>query len=209
MGGMAFLRKRSDLVIHAHRNGWDILTRHPGLGMDFQRLAAILAAARRRPVPDQRHRREILGAGRLLRRVVQGRDDADLRSALTVRLPVACSGQWGGQAPETYARTGRTLDMMYLCGGGIVSHPGGPAAGVRAVQQAWQATVDGIDLETYATTASRTEAVAGEIRRQFECSLIDGASPHENRHRSRQCRQAAARRDRAHLAGRNDVRSTT
>ena len=36
MGGMAFLRKRSNLVIHAHRNGWDILTRHPGLGMDFR-----------------------------------------------------------------------------------------------------------------------------------------------------------------------------
>ncbi len=67
-------------------------------------------------------------------------------------LPVVCSGQWGGQAPETYARTGRTLDLMYLCGGGIVSHPGGPAAGVRAVQQAWQATVEGIDLETYART---------------------------------------------------------
>ena len=63
-----------------------------------------------------------------------------------------CSGQWGGQAPETYARTGRTLDLMYLCGGGIVSHPGGPAAGVRAVRQAWEATVQGIDLETYART---------------------------------------------------------
>ena len=24
------------LVLHAHRNGWDILTRHPGLGMDFK-----------------------------------------------------------------------------------------------------------------------------------------------------------------------------
>ena len=41
---------------------------------------------------------------------------------------------------------------MYLCGGGIVSHPGGPAAGVRAVQQAWQAAVDGIDLDTYGRT---------------------------------------------------------
>ncbi|TIX39922.1 MAG: ribulose 1,5-bisphosphate carboxylase, partial [Mesorhizobium sp.] len=29
-GGMAYLRKRSGLVLHAHRNGWDILTRHPG-----------------------------------------------------------------------------------------------------------------------------------------------------------------------------------
>ncbi len=36
LGGFAFLRKRSRLVLHAHRNGWDILTRHPGLGMEFK-----------------------------------------------------------------------------------------------------------------------------------------------------------------------------
>ncbi len=35
-GGMSFLRKRSGLVLHAHRNGWDILTRNPGAGMDFR-----------------------------------------------------------------------------------------------------------------------------------------------------------------------------
>ena len=59
-------------------------------------------------------------------------------------------GQWGGQAPETFARTGRTQDLLYLCGGGVVSHPGGPAAGVRAVRQAWEAAVAGIPLEVYA-----------------------------------------------------------
>ena len=62
----------------------------------------------------------------------------------------ALDGQWGGQARETYARTGRTVDLLYLCGGGIVSHPGGPAAGVVAVQQAWQAAVEGIPLDDYA-----------------------------------------------------------
>jgi 3-oxoisoapionate-4-phosphate decarboxylase len=63
---------------------------------------------------------------------------------------VVCSGQWGGQAPDTYRRTGRNLDLLYLCGGGVVSHPGGPAAGVRAVRQAWEAAVDGIPLATHA-----------------------------------------------------------
>ena len=33
---LRLLRKRSRLVLHAHRNGWDILTRHPGLGLDFR-----------------------------------------------------------------------------------------------------------------------------------------------------------------------------
>ena len=39
---------------------------------------------------------------------------------------------------------------MYLCGGGIVGHPGGAAAGVKAVRQAWDATVAGIPLNDYA-----------------------------------------------------------
>lgn len=149
MGGLAFLRKRSGLVIHAHRNGWDILTRHPGLGMDFkvwQQFWRLLGV-------DQF---QINGIGAkywepdwsfvesfkaVTTPIFEPRDCA---------LPVACSGQWGGQAPETYRRTGRTVDLMYLCGGGVVSHPGGPAAGVRAVQQAWEAAVADIDLATYA-----------------------------------------------------------
>jgi len=73
-----------------------------------------------------------------------------LFSAADCPMPVVCSGQWGGQAPDTYARTGGTTDLLYLCGGGVVSHPGGPAAGVRAVRQAWEATVQGVPLEAYA-----------------------------------------------------------
>jgi 3-oxoisoapionate-4-phosphate decarboxylase len=65
-------------------------------------------------------------------------------------LPVAGSGQWGGQAQDTYNRTGRTVDLMYLCGGGIVSHEGGAAAGVRAIKHAWEAAVQNIPIEDYA-----------------------------------------------------------
>ena len=39
---------------------------------------------------------------------------------------------------------------MYLGGGGIIAHPGGPGAGVRAIRQAWEATVAGVSLEAYA-----------------------------------------------------------
>ena len=80
-------------------------------------------------------------------------------------LPVAGSGQWGGQAHDTYQRTGRTLDLMYLCGGGIVSHPGGPGAGVKAVKQAWEAAVAGIPLELYAKRAPGTGTVHCHICR--------------------------------------------
>ncbi|MBB4066313.1 3-oxo-isoapionate-4-phosphate decarboxylase OiaX [Gellertiella hungarica] len=149
MGGMAFLRKRSGLVLHAHRNGWDVLTRHPGIGMDFrvyQQFWRLLGV-------DQF---QINGIGVKYWEP----DDSFVRSFEALQaplfspddrpLPVAGSGQWGGQAPETYRRTGQTTDLLYLCGGGIVSHPAGPGAGVRAVRQAWEAAVAGIALDEYA-----------------------------------------------------------
>ncbi len=148
-GAMSFLRKRSGLVLHAHRNGWDILTRHPGLGMDFkvwQQFWRLLGV-------DQF---QINGI-----RVKYWEPDESfvasfeavstpLFSKADSPLPVVGSGQWGGQAPDTYNRTGKTVDLMYLCGGGIVSHPAGAGAGVKAVRQAWEAAVAGIPLETYA-----------------------------------------------------------
>ena len=36
LGGLTYLRQRCQLPIHGHRNGWDILTRHPALGLDFR-----------------------------------------------------------------------------------------------------------------------------------------------------------------------------
>jgi ribulose-bisphosphate carboxylase large chain len=127
------------------------LTRHPGLGMDFsvyQQFWRLLGVDQfqingigaKYWEPDESFVRSFKA---VITPIFEPRDCA---------LPVVCSGQWGGQAPETYRRTGGTVDLMYLCGGGIVSHPGGLAAGVRAVRQAWQATVESIDLGTYAQT---------------------------------------------------------
>ena len=61
-------------------------------------------------------------------------------------LPVIGSGQWGGQAFETYKRT-QTTDLLYLAGGGIMAHPSGPAGGVKALHQAWKSAVEGYTLE--------------------------------------------------------------
>jgi ribulose 1,5-bisphosphate carboxylase large subunit-like protein len=149
MGGVSYLRKRSGLVLHAHRNGWDILTRHPGLGLEFsvwQQFWRLIGVDQfqingikvKYWEPDESFVKSFKAVSTPLF------SDADRP------LPVVGSGQWGGQAPETYARTGKSLDLLYLCGGGIVSHPGGSGAGVRAVRQAWEAAVAGIDLATYA-----------------------------------------------------------
>lgn len=66
-------------------------------------------------------------------------------------MPVFSSGQWAGQAPDTYAAIGST-DLLYLAGGGIMAHPDGPAAGVTSLREGWEAALKGIPLETYAET---------------------------------------------------------
>jgi ribulose-bisphosphate carboxylase large chain len=150
-GGMSFLRKRSALCLHAHRNGWDILTRHPALGMEFRAYQKIW---------------RLLGVDQFQINGIQAKywepDESFVASFKAVRepifsdsdrpLPVVCSGQWGGQAYETYQRTGKTLDLMYLGGGGIHGHPMGLAAGVRAIRQAWDAAAAETPLDTYAAT---------------------------------------------------------
>lgn len=145
--GLAAVKKLCDqgaLPVHGHRNGWGMLTRYPLLGMDFKvyqklwRLAGV----------DQIHVNGIANK-------FWESDDSVAESIRSCRepflggfeiLPVISSGQWGGQAFETWRRAG-TVDLLYLAGGGIVAHPDGPAGGVAAIRQAWEASVAGRRLE--------------------------------------------------------------
>lgn len=149
-GGISFLRKRSGLVLHAHRNGWDILTRHAGLGFEFsvwQQFWRLLGIDQfqingirvKYWEPDESFAKSYRALS------------MPLFSPVDCPLPVVGSGQWGGQAADTLAASGGSTDLLYLCGGGIVSHPGGPGAGVKAVRQAWDAAVAGIPLDVYAS----------------------------------------------------------
>lgn len=145
--GLAGAKKIMDqrqLAIHAHRNGWGMMTRHPLLGIDYKAYQKIwrLAGA------DQMHVNGIQNK-------FWESDDSVVASIKACRtkmfdhktvLPVVSSGQWGGQAFETYRRT-KTVDLLYMAGGGIMAHPMGAAAGVVALQQAWKAAVDGLTLE--------------------------------------------------------------
>jgi len=145
--GIAATKKiceQGELAVHAHRNGWGMLTRHPLLGIDFAayqklwRLAGI----------DQLHVNGIQNKFWESDDSVVKSIEACLRPIGDTHpvLPVVSSGQWGGQAFETWRRT-RTVDLLYMAGGGIMAHPSGAAAGVRALKQAWQAAVDGLSLE--------------------------------------------------------------
>jgi len=72
-------------------------------------------------------------------------------------MPVFSSGQSARQAPDTYKALG-SIDLIYACGGGILAHPGGPAAGVRSLHQAWEAATAGVSLAEYAGTHSELRA---------------------------------------------------
>ena len=132
------------LAIHGHRNGWGMLNRHPLLGIEFPayqklwRLAGV----------DQLHVNGIANKFWESDDSVVCSIAACLQAAPDGKsiLPVVSSGQWGGQAPETFRRT-QTVDLLYMAGGGIMAHPDGPAAGVRSLQKWWEAAVEGLTLE--------------------------------------------------------------
>ncbi len=146
--GMVELRRHSQLPIHAHRNGWGMFDRSPAIGMSylayqkFWRLAGV----------DHMH------VNGLRNKFCESDDSviASARECLTPMfegegrgceiMPVFSSGQWAGQAWDTYARIA-SMDLIYACGGGIVAHPGGIAAGVRSVRLAWESAASGVAAE--------------------------------------------------------------
>ena len=66
-----------------------------------------------------------------------------------VAMPVFSSGQTGLQALPTFTALG-TTDLIHAAGGGILGHPGGIAAGVAAMREAWAAAVTGVPIEVHA-----------------------------------------------------------
>jgi len=144
LSGAKKICDQGKLAIHGHRNGWGMLNRHPLLGIEF---------------PAYQKLWRLAGVDQIHVNGIQNKfwesDDSVVRSIEACLkpmfggfsvLPVVSSGQWGGQAFETYRRT-QTTDLLYMAGGGIMAHPEGPAGGVRALKQAWQGAVDGLSLE--------------------------------------------------------------
>jgi ribulose-bisphosphate carboxylase large chain len=134
------LRRYSRLAVHGHRNGWGIYSRSPAVGMSYiayQKLWRLAGV-------DHMH---VNGIGNKF-----CEDDASVIASARECLkpmfdvpgrgceimPVFSSGQSARQAAATYQALG-TTDLIFACGGGIIAHPDGIAAGVRAVRDAWDA----------------------------------------------------------------------
>jgi ribulose-bisphosphate carboxylase large chain len=145
------LRRHARVAIHGHRNGWGMFSRSHATGMSFVawqkfwRLAGI----------DHLHvnglRNKFCEADASV--IASARECLTPMFAAPRKgceiMPVFSSGQSARQAPETYQALG-SMDLIYACGGGILAHPGGPAAGVRSLRQAWEAAAAGVSLAEYA-----------------------------------------------------------
>lgn len=150
MSGMIALGRHTELPIHAHRAGWGALTRDPLLGWSYPAWSKLwrLAGA------DHMH------VNGLDNKFTESNDSvaASARSlnaplfdhAPMCAVPVFSSGQTVRQAAATLQAAG-SADLLVTAGGGIVAHPGGVAAGVMAMRQAYDAAMQGIDIGAYAT----------------------------------------------------------
>jgi len=149
--GLLALARHSSLPIHAHRNGWGALSRHPMLGWSYVAWQKIwrLAGA------DHMH------VNGIANKFCESDESvfASARTCLTplfedepcLAMPVFSSGQSAKQAAATYRAIGST-DLMYVAGGGIMAHPDGPTAGLSSLREAWDAAIAGIDANDYART---------------------------------------------------------
>jgi ribulose-bisphosphate carboxylase large chain len=147
--GLRELRRHAQLPIHAHRAGWGYLSRCPQLGWDYAPWQLIwrLAGADHLHVNGLHNKfsegdDSVIAAARAVLAPVSAAHPA-------MAMPVFSSGQTGLQAAATYSALGCT-DLIHAAGGGIFGHPGGVAAGVAAMREAWQAAVAGIALPEYA-----------------------------------------------------------
>ena len=158
------LRRHTPLALHGHRNGFGAMSRHPLLGIGFGAYQALwrLAGVDHMHVHGLQGKfaqddEEVIASARACYApLAEGADD-------TV-MPAFSSGQWAGTVPATWAAIGRD-DLLFMAGGGILAHPGGAAAGVASLRQAWSAVRAGQTLEDAAREAPELAAALRFFRR--------------------------------------------
>ncbi|SFB83505.1 ribulose-bisphosphate carboxylase large chain [Polaromonas sp. OV174] len=155
--GMQTLRRHTGLAIHGHRNGYGAISRHPLLGMSFQAYQTLWRLAG----VDHMHVHGLQGKfSQPDAEVIESAHDCytPLSEGLDDRvMPAFSSGQWAGTVPATWSAI-NSEDLLFMSGGGILAHPGGAAAGVASIRQAWAAAREGVALADYARQAPELAA---------------------------------------------------
>lgn len=149
------------LILHGHRAMHAAFTRLPDHGIAME----VMARAARLCGIDQLHVGtsvgKMAGGAEEVRRCavaltatpaeagqgVAGQDWRGFRPA----MPIASGGIHPGHVPQLVSLFGK--DVILQFGGGIHGHPGGTAAGARAVRQALEAALAGVPLAEFAQGA--------------------------------------------------------
>ncbi len=149
LAGVIQLCRYSQLPVHGHRNGWGGISRHPLLGMDYRAFQKFWRVAGVDHLHVNGLRNKFVESDESV--IASAREClTPLLSGYTV-LPVFSSGQTAAQVPDTFAAL-KSKDFLFMAGGGILAHPGGPAGGVASLREAWEATESGNTLSEYAAT---------------------------------------------------------
>jgi len=150
LSGLRAVRDHGNHIIHGHRAGWGLYSRSPDIGISFpawQKLWRLAGA-------DHLH------VNGLASKFTEP-DSIVAESAKSVQSPLFYDGGPSHQAMPVFSSAqtiwqiepARALlgndDFIFCAGGGIMSHPSGPGAGVIALRQAANAAREGIEIEEY------------------------------------------------------------
>ena len=163
LAGVSYLRRHCELPIHGHRANIGAMSRCPLLGIGFAAFQKLYRLAG----VDHLH------VGGLDSKFYQTNAEVaqSIKDCLTplfggyLVMPAISSAQWAGSAVDTYAAT-QTIDVIHLAGGGILAHPGGTVAGVRSMQQGWEAALAGKGLADYAAGHPELQAAIEKFGRR-------------------------------------------
>jgi ribulose-bisphosphate carboxylase large chain len=147
MTGFNAFRRHAQLPIHAHRNGWGYVQSGWSY-VAWQKLWRLAGV-------DHMHVNGIANKFQEDDESVMASARACLQPLFQQKpctvIPVFSSGQTVFQAHPTWDKL-QSPDLLFLAGGGLFAHPGGIAAGVNALRQAWDAAMSGVSLEAAAQT---------------------------------------------------------
>ena len=149
MSGMIDLGRHTELPIHAHRAGWGALTRDPLLGWSYPAWSKLWRLAGADHMHVNGFDNKFTESNESVAASVASLNDPLFGNSPMCAVPVFSSGQTVRQAAATLNAAG-SPDVLVTAGGGIIAHPDGVTEGVKAMRQAYDAAMQGVDVEVYA-----------------------------------------------------------
>lgn len=149
MSGMIDIGRHTELPIHAHRAGWGALTRDPLLGWSYPAWSKLWRLAGADHMHVNGFDNKFTESNESVAASVASLKDPLFGNSPMCAVPVFSSGQTVRQAAATLNAAGSS-DVLVTAGGGIIAHPDGVTEGVKAMRQAYDAAMQGVDVDVYA-----------------------------------------------------------